>query len=98
MRLRVLARDGDCIARRVDPGAGACRDAYGTEWIPSVPIHVLEMDYVRHGATGARHELESDHVTLCPGHHRGTGPAGGWLATSHREELREWLDRHGSAE
>ena len=52
------------------------------------------MDYIRLGARGKHHELECDHVTMCPGHHRGTGPQGGkqW-ATSHRAELREYLDR-----
>jgi hypothetical protein len=52
-----------------------------------------EMDYVRQGAIGKRHELACDHCWLCPGHHRGTGPTHGvcW-ATSHRALLREHLE------
>ena len=93
MRMVVLLRDHRCVAPLVDPDCGPCYDRWGEPLRPGMRLSDLEMDYVRHGATGARHELASDHVMLCPGHHRGTGPnAGGrqW-ATSHRPQLRRYL-------
>jgi hypothetical protein len=51
------------------------------------------MDYVRLGSHGKRHELVIDHVQVCPGHHRGTGPSAGYQwATSHRPLLRAYLE------
>lgn len=92
MRWEVLTRDGGCVAPRLDPRAGPCRDRWGYE--PKM-LHLdeLEADYVRLGAKGDRHELPEDHVAVCPGHHRGTGASGGYQwATAHREELRAYLD------
>jgi hypothetical protein len=93
MREAVILRDGRCMAPVLDPDAGPCHDQWG--YAPRfLHLHELEADYVRRGAIGGRHELPADHVALCPGHHRGTGPSGGHVwATSHREEMREYLDR-----
>lgn len=91
VRQAVIFRDGQCVAPVLDPKAGACYDRWGK--ILSVGAPEFEMDYVRRGAQGNRHELVEDHVTGCAGHHRGSGPNGGaqWN-TSHRELLREYLD------
>lgn len=91
MRMVVILRDGGCVALRLDPAAGPCYDQWGDPI--THPLLHLEADYVRRGATGGRHEKASDHAALCPGHHRGTGPNGGYVwATAHREEMRAYLD------
>ena len=95
VRIEVATRDVGCIAPQLDPGCGPCRDRWGT--IIGDPARYLsldegEMDYVRQDAIGARHQLPEDHVWLCPGHHRGTGPSHGVVwATAHRPELRGYL-------
>jgi hypothetical protein len=97
MRAAVLARDaaeaGGCVAPFLDPDAGPCYDKWG------YPLWVrmdLEADYVRTGHRGAHHELAGDHVALCAGHHRGTGPQGGRVwATANRALLRDYLSRVG---
>ena len=96
MRIEVLVRDGGCVAPRIDPDAGPCYDEWG--YVLTVRAHPsmndLEADYVRHGATGARHVLAGDHVALCAGHHRGAGPTAGYVwATAHRADLRDYLNR-----
>ena len=82
-RAAVLSRDATCQAAGLDPAAGPCYNRWG-----GTRVHEpedLEIDYVRRGAVGARHELPEDHVALCPGHHRGTGPQGGFVwATANR--------------
>jgi len=91
MRQTVLLRDKRCVAALVDPAAGVCFDEWGHECSPW-DMSRLEADYVRHGAIGARHVLPEDHIALCAGHHRGTGPQAGRIwATSHRRELRDRL-------
>lgn len=91
VRAVVFSRDGGCVAPRLDPEAGPCYDQWGE---PLGSAYDLEMDYVRRGALGTRHVRADDHVALCAGHHRGTGPSRGAVwATSHREELRAYLDR-----
>lgn len=93
MRLVVILRDGGCVARLVDRSAGPCRDAWGKTATVGVPLDELEADYVRLRAKGKRHELPDDHVALCPGHHRGTGPQGGYVwATAHRASERVYLE------
>ena len=93
VRRIVIARDRGCVAS-VFPDAGPCYDRWGSLLSDDATPDQLEMDYIRLGARGKHHELECDHVTMCPGHHRGTGPqAGKQWATSHREELRAYLDR-----
>ncbi len=90
VRAAVIIRDGGCVATRLDPDAGECRDRWG---YPLTNRFDVEVDYVRRGATGERHELATDHVALCAGHHRGTGPSAGHVwATSHRATLRHYLD------
>ncbi len=88
----VIARDRCCVAHKIDPKSGMCRDKWGYLMHPC-EIKNLEADYVRHGATAPRHVSASDHVLICPGHHRGTGPSRGEVwATAHRQELRAYLD------
>jgi len=92
MRWEVLTRDGGCVAPRLDPAAGPCYDQWG--FAPRM-LHLdeLEADYQKLTARGERHELAEDHVALCPGHHRGTGPNRGRVwATANRALLREYLD------
>ena len=93
LRELVMKRDRYfCQAWAIDPEAGVCHDRDGWAWTTSP--YDLEMDYVRRGAHGARHELPEDHVTLCPGHHRGTGQQAGYVwATAHRAEMRAWLEQ-----
>lgn len=95
VRDEVMRLDGRCVAPLVDPEAGPCYDQWG-EPLVARGTEGLEADYVRHGAHGPRHALARDHVAVCPGHHRGTGPQGGrqW-ATAHRADLREYLERRG---
>lgn len=91
VRAAVLLRDGGCVAPLLDPDAGPCYDQWG--YPPRFALQDVEADYVRRGATGQRHELARDHVTLCPGHHRGMGPTEGHVwATANRPLLRSYLD------
>jgi len=93
VRAVVFVRDGGCVALRIDSKAGPCHDAWGSPLGWRV-LSGMEMDYIRKRSTGRRHELASDHVTLCPGHHRGMGARQGYVwATAHRPELREYLER-----
>ena len=102
VRATVFARDGRCVALLCDKNAGPCYDKWGTAIQPTLPIakawEVLEMDFVRLGAHGSHHELPDDHVMVCPGHHRGTGPSAGYIwATSHRAAQRAYLERWNDA-
>jgi hypothetical protein len=90
----VLRDEGCCVAAKWDNPK--CYDTWGK------PIHpcdtpYLEADYVRWGAVGGRHQFAQDHVLLCPGHHRGTGPNNGYVwATANRALLRDYLEgKHG---
>jgi len=94
VRRIVASREIGCIAPRIDAGAGPCRDRWGGE-MPNAPRFLSladgEMDYVRRGAIGRRHELPEDHAWLCHQHHVGTAAGRNW-ATSHREAMRAYLD------
>ena len=94
LRTKVLSRDGWMCVATVYHDAGPCYDRWGNLLRDGrLSSEQLEMDYVRQGARGLHHELECDHVSLCAGHHRGTGPQGGRIwATSHRVALRSYLD------
>lgn len=97
VRQTVALRDIGCVAPRIDKDCGPCRDRWGN--VMSNAHRFMhwsdgEMDFVRLGATGKRHELPEDHVWLCPWHHQGT-TAGHCWATSHREQLRDYLDSWG---
>jgi hypothetical protein len=104
VKREVLHLDRGCVAPVIDPEAGPCYDEWGRP-LPSPPVpgyilpgamELLEMDYVRWGAHGKRHELVEDHVILCPGHHRGCGPWGGYQwATANRPAERAYLDQRG---
>ena len=94
VRTEVALRDISCIAPRLDPDCGPCRDRWGNEMSNAPTFLALddgEMDFVRRGATGKRHELASDHCWLCAFHHVGTAAGRNW-ATSHRAEMRRYLD------
>lgn len=83
-REAVLARDRVCQAPILSYSAGPCYNRWGGTRVNEPDD--LEIDYVRREAVGARHELPVDHIALCPGHHRGTGPQGGFVwATANRE-------------
>ena len=103
----VMLRDQGCVARRLDPeGCGPC---YG-KWGDPLPIPTgwddLEADYIYEARFrdaegteryfyGPRHFLARDHVALCPGHHRGTGPQQGriWAKEAgRRDALRAYLE------
>jgi hypothetical protein len=95
MRMAVFLRDGACLAPRLDPDAGPCRDKWGHRLHGAASYlspEVGEADYVRRDALAARHVLPEDCVWLCPGHHRGTGATAGYVwATAHRDELVAYL-------
>jgi len=99
-RRAVFFRDTGCVAQRLDPQAGPCYTRWGKQIEPhKVNWAEGEMDYVRLDAIGPRHTLPEDHVWLCPGHHRGTGPSAGYVwATSHRKEERDYLTAIQQAE
>jgi hypothetical protein len=90
MRTVVILRDGGCIASRIDPEAGPCFDAWGK---PLGSKWDVEIDYIAPGAHGPHHVLARDHVSLCAGHHRGTGPQGGRV-WSRQEGMRARLRAH----
>ena len=75
LRIRVLTRDGDCLAPRLDSFAGECHGR-------------LTLDHVKdQPRMGKRAPSDARHlVTLCEWHHLESG----W-ATSHRPELRFYL-------
>ena len=88
--------DGKCVAAVIDPHAGPCYDRFGVviDTAPRLTFEQCEMDYVRLAHWGPRHTLPEDHVILCPGHHRGTGPSAGYQwATSHRPHERSWIEQ-----
>ncbi len=92
VRTAVISRDDGCVARRIDPKAGPCRDWQGRV-VDRVPLDQLEADYVRLGARAPRHRDPWDHQALCPGHHRGVGAQRGYVwATAHRAEARDRLE------
>lgn len=92
-RREVFGRNRRCEAAIIDPDAGPCYNMWGHVITPGrVDWDTGEMDYVRLEAHGKRHELPEDHIWVCPGHHRGTGPSAGYQwATAHRREERDWL-------
>ena len=94
VRAIVFARDKGCVAPVIDPDAGLCYDQWGKH-ISANTLPEMEMDYVRFRSHGAHHELPKDHVTVCPGHHRGAGPSAGYQwATHHRADERAYLEAH----
>jgi len=93
MRYRVIARDGGCVAPLLDPEAGPCYDQWGAP-VPATSWPELEIDHVRWRPGMQKHKYAADHVAMCPGHHRGTGPnAGAQWATGHRPQLRAYLEQ-----
>jgi hypothetical protein len=87
--MRVLDRDGRCIALVLDPEAGFCKDQWGNVISPFA-INKMTLDHIQegYGRMGVRAPSRMDTlITVCPFHH-----LHGW-ATSHRPLLREYLDR-----
>jgi len=95
-RRSVFARDGGCVALKIDPDAGPCADRWGNEHRWAV-LADLTFDHVKdepgmgfrseiNPATGFRTSDPGHLVTLCGRHHLTSG----W-ATSHRPELRAYL-------
>ena len=93
----VLARDHGCVAPRIDPMAGPCRDRWGVLVSPS-DRRALELDHIH--ADGSTHGKRADStiaelVVVCAFHHRGTGRSAGaaqW-ATANRDLLRRYIVR-----
>lgn len=88
VREAVIQRDQGCLAPRLDPAAGECRDKWGT--LVTGTLRGMEVDRIReHPTMGkAPSHLDATHmVAVCSFHHQG-----GW-ATSHRPELRAYLRR-----
>jgi hypothetical protein len=94
VRDAVYRRNQRCEAGLIDPNAGPCYDRWGAHIISTrVGWTQGEMDYVRLETHAGRHEDPRDHIWVCPGHHRGTGPSAGYQwATAHRREERDWLE------
>lgn len=94
LRWDVFSRNRRCEAALIDKQAGPCYDRWGHTVHPGrATWNEGEMDYVRLESHGQRHELVFDHIWLCPGHHRGTGPSAGYQwATANRRQQREWLE------
>jgi len=94
VRREVLERDGyECVAPLIDRKAGKCHDRWGRSR-DYIPINDLELDHVRvEPMMGKTADSTPEFlVTLCPGHHRGTGHKAGWAwATANRTLLREYL-------
>ena len=90
----VFLRNQRCEAGLIDPNAGPCYDRWGKHILSTkVGWNQGEMDYVRLDAHDDRHKDPKDHIWVCPGHHRGTGPSAGYQwATAHRREERDWLE------
>lgn len=83
----VMRRDGYCVATRLDPTCGPCRDKWGG-YIAPHDERGAQLDHIHHGygKMGVRAPSDPAHlVRLCAGHH-----LGGW-ATSHRAALRAYL-------
>lgn len=88
VRDRVLLRDGyACIAPRVDPDSGRCGDIEGRP----LRVGMLEVDHVRPEVGARTVSAERWMVSICPWHHRATIGGRNW-ATSHRAEVREYLE------
>ena len=89
----VVQRDlriaGGCVAPHLDAMAGLCRDKWGTVVLPYAEA-ALTVDHIREEPGGERRSLPRWLATVCYGHHIN----GGW-ATSHRPELRRYLEEHG---
>ena len=83
----VMQRDGGCVAVLLG-AADDCRDKWGTA-VRSDAKAALTLDHVRdQPMMGKSAPSDARHlVTLCWGHH-----LHGW-ATSHRPEIREYLER-----
>lgn len=97
LKLHTARRDGGCIAQNPEAigrdhvAPDQCRDVNG--WLMSwTDVWKLEWDHVRHGYAGQRMDDEAHGVTVCPWHHRGSGP---WRSDSkvNREAIRAYLAR-----
>lgn len=100
-RDEVLRRDGfRCQAPILDPGAGPCRDAFGSVlvgarfWRDPGPLY-LQMSHTKpRGELSMQKKATSipaHLITLCPGHHTGTEAGSNWEAV-HREVIRDHLE------
>ena len=87
LRALVLARDGGCVATRLDADH-QCMSLWGP--VARTDLWAMTLDHVKdEPRMGRRAPSDAEHlVTLCYGAHIVTG----W-ATSHRPELRDYLAR-----
>jgi hypothetical protein len=93
LTLAVFTRDEwTCLAPRLDPDAGPCRDREGHVITP------IEMDFqkrsslarrvltLQHVQINGRTENDAQHLlTLCWGHHLGNGEKGGRIWSKQKE-------------
>lgn len=91
-RVAVFQRDGGCIAVQPiwfgrDVAPGVCRDSFGNI-IGWHDLDKMEWDHVTDDA-GIRRDDRAHGVTVCPGHHRGSG----WRIDTkeHRRMIRDRL-------
>lgn len=101
VRQDVLRRDGyRCLAPRLDPQAGWCRDAFGniiTGWPARDrgPVYIQMSHTKPRGQLALSRKAESEPrnlISLCPFHHTGTTAGSNWEAV-HRESIRDHLER-----
>lgn len=100
-RLDVLAADDyRCVAPKIDPGCGPCRNFYGEVIQTLGPMHPdrdLTVEHVvpGYGRLGRRADNDlSQMTTLCWFHHLGhgaKGQGGSIWALGHKADLRRYL-------
>lgn len=99
----VFNRDGwVCLAPKLDPQAGVCRDREGRPFRQMGPVNprrVREYLTLQHVQLGGKTDNDFKHLlSLCWGHHLGTGEKGGriWSKQSAAARLqRKYLiDRY----
>lgn len=85
----VFRRDDGCVAPRLDPRAGQCRDRWGGPVSPTdrraLTLQHLWLDY---SVKAKRAPSDPEHLlVLCYGHHEGTGPTHGAVWATSEENL-----------
>jgi hypothetical protein len=96
---RVYERDERrCIAPRLDPGCGPCRDKWGEPIkkasTRAYPRQTLTFAHIKTDPGGARRDHEAFGVMACWGHHvAGRGEGSMWITRDDALELvRDYLE------
>ncbi len=96
LRRLVYARDSGCIARKLQGDEVNETDAWGMTLERPLHFRDMEFDHVQegYGRMAAKAEDRAERgVSICSGHHRGTGNSAGFVwATANRPLLRTYLD------